>query len=210
MIRTALEFITKELDAYIADRESDVAYTPGNIVDLKSIVAIGAEPEIDTTKHVTVMLVGVEEEIREGKVPVYTPIDDKEYYKFNPPVSVNLAVIFVASSSNYTTALRDLSSVICFFQANSVFDKNRNSDLNATVSDPVAKPWQLIERLSCKIKNLSTEQQNNIWSVLGNKYLPSIVYTISALNAFETRGKDKVSAILEAHYKDKVVHHDPI
>jgi hypothetical protein len=209
MIRTALEFLKKELDAYIANRENDVQYTPGNIVDLKSVVAIGAEPEIDASKHIVIMLIGIEEEIREGKTPVYVPVDDKEYYRFNPPVSIDLNVLFIASAGNYATALRDLSSVICFFQANPVFDKNRNPDLNASVADPVAKPWQTIDRLSCKIKNISIEQQNNIWSVLGSKYVPSVVYKISALSAFETVGKEKVAAILERQFKDKVVHHDP-
>lgn len=204
MIRTALEFIKKELENYMVIRENDAAYAAGSIVDVRSIILPDGKLDIGENFHIIITLAGVEEEQRAGKMPVFVPLDDKEFTRLNPAVSVDLQLIFIAVSSDYPTALRDLSSVICFFQANSVFDKDRNPALNDAVIDPVGKPWQLIERLSCKMKNLTMEQQNNVWSILGSKYLPSIIYTISAVTAFETNGS-KVKSVLERNFKEKVI-----
>ena len=113
MIRTTLEFIQKELEAYIVEREQDPAhYSNGHVVDLKSIVSPGGEVNLDDNFHITIMMVGLEEERREGKRPRYVEKEDKRIVKLNPPVELDLFILFVAHQSNYETALRDLSGVI--------------------------------------------------------------------------------------------------
>lgn len=204
MIRTALEFLKKELENFIVLRENDADYPVGGVVDIQNIILPDGKLNFGDHKHLIITLAGVEEERREGKMPVYVPIDDKEFTLLNPAISVDLQLIFIAVSADYPTALRDLASVICFFQANAVFDKNRNPNLNGSVLNPDEKPWQLIERLSCSMKNLTMEQQNNVWSILGGKYMPSVIYTISALTALDTKG-NKVKSILERNFKEKVI-----
>ncbi len=204
MLRTALEFIRKELDAYIADREQDDPgnYTAGDIVDLLSITKPDGAINIDDKSHITMMVTGVEEERREGKRPKYVPTDDKQYLRLNPPIDINVYILFVAQSKHYETALRDLSGVIGFFQANSVFDPQKFPGLNAGVAKPDTKPWQLIERLSFHLHNLTFEQQNNMWGMVGSKYIPNVVYKMSLLTIFETRGKQKVPSITEINYEE--------
>lgn len=201
MIRTALEFIKKELDAYIVAIEDDAAhYTIGNVVDLKSIALPNGNINLTDTTHITIMLVGVEEERREGKRPYYLPTDDKQFLRLNPPVELDLYLLFVANNSNYETALRDLSDVIGFFQSNAVFDSTKYPSLNADVTDPDKKPWQLVDRLSFKLCSLSFEQQNNLWGMLGPKYLPNVVYRMNMLTVFDTKGKDKTPAVTELNF----------
>lgn len=203
MIRTALEFIQKELDAYITDREQDPSsYAAGTVVDLKSIIKPDGTINVTETSHVTIMLVGIEEERREGKRPYYTPTDDKQFKRLNPPVELDLSILFVGHNSDYPTCLRDISDVIAFFQSNSVFDAQKYPGLNSTVADPVNKPWQMIERLSCRLCSLSFEQQNNLWALLGSKYMPSVVYKINMLTVFDTRGGDKTPSINEINYTE--------
>src|SRR5688500_4490938 len=125
MIRTALEFIKKELETYITDREQDPAYTAGNVIDLKSIVLPNGNINITDTTHITIMLTSIEEERKEGKRPVFVPAANKEFFRLNPPVELDLFVLFAAHNKDYETALRDLSDVIAFFQANIVFDEQR-------------------------------------------------------------------------------------
>jgi hypothetical protein len=198
MIRTSLEFIKKELEAYIVERENDPAnYYTGNVVDLKSIISPSGEIKIDPATHITLMLVGLEEERREGKVPQFIPADDKTLLRLNPPVELNLYILFAAHNSNYETALRDLSDVIGFFQSNTVFDDQNYPALNATVDKPDIKPWQLIERLSFRLHSLTFEQQNNLWAMLGAKYIPSVIYKMNLLTFFETKSKDKKPVISE-------------
>src|SRR5258706_10813737 len=108
MIRTALGFIKNELDAYIAERENDAAnYPAGNIVDIKSIVLPNGNINLDNNKHITVMLAGIEEERREGKHSYILPTDDNKFFSVNPPVEINLFLLFIEHSSDYETALRD-------------------------------------------------------------------------------------------------------
>lgn len=196
MIRTALEFVRKSLEAYMVERENDT-YTVGNVVDLKSIVLPNGTIDTTDTTHVTVMLVGLDEERREGKRPQYVPTDDKQFLRLNPPVEIDLFLLFVAHNKSYTTALRDLSDVLGFFQANPVFDASRFPALNASVTQPEQTPWRLISRLSFSLYSLTFEQQNNLWAMLGAKYMPSVVYRMKMLTVFETRSQEKVPAITE-------------
>jgi len=201
MIRTALEFIKKELENYIVDREQDLSiYSAGNVVDLKPIVLPNGNINITDSTHVTIMLVNIEEERREGKQSYYLPTDDKKFLKLNPPVEIDLFLLFVANNSDYPTALRDLSDVIEFFQSHSVFDSQKYPSLNASVTDPVNKVWQLIDRLSFKLVSLTFEQQNNLWGMLSSKYMPSAVYRVKMLTVFETKSDDKVAAITELNF----------
>ncbi|HEY4150637.1 MAG TPA: DUF4255 domain-containing protein [Chitinophagaceae bacterium] len=201
MIRTALEFIQKELDAYMVEREQDPAnYSLGNVVDLKPIVLPNGNLNITDTTHITMMLVGLEEERREGKRPYYIPTPDKQFLRLNPPVDIDLLIMFAAHNSHYETALRDLSDVIGFFQSNPFFDEQKYPGLNASVTDPVNKPWQLIQKLFFHLCNFSFEQQNNLWAMLGGKYIPSAVYKMQMLTAFETKSNDKTAAITEINF----------
>lgn len=197
MIRTALKFIRKELDAYIVDREQDNTYTLDNVVDIKSIVSPNGSFNLDNDKHVTIMLAGIEEERREGKRPYIIPADDNKFLLLNPPIEIDLFILFIAHSADYETALRDLSDVISFFQANAVFDRQRYPSLNAFVLEPDKKPWQLIERLSFRLTNLSFEQQNNLWAMLGGKYIPSAIYKMNMLTVFDTKSRERVAPITE-------------
>ena len=201
MIRTALEFIKKELDAYVVDRENDPAnYSAGNVVDVKSIVLPNGSTNLDNNKHITLMLVGIEEERREGKRPYIIPADDNSFMRLNPPVELDLYILAIAHSSDYETALRDLSDVLAFFQANPVFDEQKFPALNASVTEPDNKPWQLIERLSFRLNNFSFEQQNNLWAMLGGKYIPSAVYKMNMLTVFDRKSKEKMTPITELNF----------
>lgn len=205
MIRTALEFIKKELDAYIVEREVEQypgLYSIGNAVDLKPIALPNGTLNITDTSHVTMMLVGVEEERREGKRPYYSQTDDKQFLRLQPPVELDIFLLFAAHNTDYATSLRDLSNVAGFFQANPIFDEKKFPMLNATVAEPANKPWQLIERLSFKLQTLSFEQQNNLWSMIGSKYIPNVVYKVNMLTVFETRGKEKTARINELNFTE--------
>ncbi|WP_052272915.1 DUF4255 domain-containing protein [Flavihumibacter solisilvae] len=198
MIRTALRFVQKELEAYMIDRELDVPYITDQVVDLRSIVLPNGNLNLDENKHVTLMLVGVEEERREGKRPHFMPGANNEQYMLNPPVEIDLFLLFLAHSSSYGTALDDLSDIIAFFQANPVFDSRKYPSMN----NGIEKPWRLIDRLSFKLVNMTFEQQNNLWAMLGIKYIPNVVYKMNMLTLFDTRSQHKVEPITEINLEE--------
>ncbi len=204
MIRTALEFIKKELDAYIADREQDnAAYPLGSNVALPALDSPGGTITLDAAAHITLLMIGVEEERREGKRPHYLQTSDSDFLKLNPPVELELSLLFGAHQTHYPTALRDISDVAAFFQSNPVFDAERFPALNASVTAPDLFPWRLIERLSFRLHNLSFEQQNNLWSMLGLKYMPCLVYKVNMITVFDRKSKDKMPAVKEFSIEEK-------
>lgn len=84
----------------------------------------------------------------------------------NKPVDVNLQLIFTANFSNYQESLKHISSVIQCFQSqtNLVFEP-QNVEL-----EPMP--------LYMEINTLPLEQQHYIWSMIGLRYLPSVVYRL--------------------------------
>ena len=194
MIRTALEFIKSELEAYFTERDA-ANYKPGEVVAIQAITKPDGSISFTDDNHITLMLVGIEEERREGKRPYYFPTDDKQFLRLNPPVEIDLYLLFAAHNSVYETALRDISNVVGFFQASPTFDQQKNAALNASVTEPGKAPWQLIDRLSFKLHTLSFEQQNNLWGMIGGKYLPHVVYKVNMLTVFDTKSKEKASAV---------------
>lgn len=90
----------------------------------------------------------------------------------NPPVCLNLSVMFAAnfSGANYAEALKFISSTIGFFQSRPVIDHQNTPELDAR-----------IERLTLEIQNLGITELNNLWGILSGKYLPSILYKVRML-----------------------------
>ncbi len=51
MIRTALEFVKQELDAYMVGREPDI-YTTGNVVNVAPLMHPDNSSGLDANKHI--------------------------------------------------------------------------------------------------------------------------------------------------------------
>jgi len=85
----------------------------------------------------------------------------------NPPVSLYLTVLFTSLRpvTGYGLALQSLQQVIQFFQGKYVFDGANTANM-----DPG------IEKLILEMVNLNLEQLQQVWSVLGGRYHPSVVY----------------------------------
>lgn len=87
-------------------------------------------------------------------------------------ININLYVLFSAyfGSNNYPESLRFLSFLIAYFQNKNVFNKSNTPNIDSR-----------IEKLIFKIENLGIERLSNIWTMLGAKYMPSIMYRVRML-----------------------------
>ena len=87
----------------------------------------------------------------------------------NPAVHLYLSLLFTAirQTSNHFNdqALQDLQQVIGFFQKKFVFDHSNTPNLDVN-----------IEKLILDMVSLNLQQMHEIWTVLGGKYFPSVVY----------------------------------
>lgn len=92
--------------------------------------------------------------------------------RIEPPVHLNLDVMYAFNFADLDTSLTFLSRTIEVFQAQRFFD----------ATTPVAPggpafPPQLA-RLIVEMANLSLEERNNLWGMMGGSYLPSVIYRV--------------------------------
>ena len=162
MIDAALEFLASEYNAYLLARAGDLFGS-----------AELSRPVDDTGKwaiqenHVGVSLVNVDEErVLKAQLPETTYVNGRQVM-LEPPVKLNLDVLFAANFKLYPQALKALSRVMTFFQAHPRFVSAEHPSLSPS-----------IERLVPELRSLGFEQLNQLWAFLGGKQLPSVVYRV--------------------------------
>ncbi len=175
MIDQTLKFLADEINLYLAQQ-------PGLSLGDASLVLGNASRIFDTDPNsgdnnlqnrAIISLVNVEEDrISRSHEPFTRTITGVEYAE--PPVFLNLYVLFVVNMRNHEAATRWLSAIIRFFQHQSVF---------TPLSHPALNP--AIPQLSAAMQSLSFEQANQLWSTLGGKYLPSVLYKIRQISVDE-------------------------
>lgn len=87
----------------------------------------------------------------------------------NPAVHLYLTLLFtsVRHDVGYGLSLQNIQNTIAFFQRKYVFDHGNTPGL-----DPG------IEKLIVEMLSLNLEQLHQLWSMLGGKYHPSVVYRV--------------------------------
>ena len=169
MIDLTLKFLTDEINQYLAQKpnlvlSSDMSLVMGNASRLFDTDTTNIE--VPMINRGIMSLINVEEDRIGREQENYRKTPTGIVYQ-NPPVYLNLYVLFVMNHKSYPTALRWLSYVIQFFQHQNVFT-------------PVTHPGldEGIEKITVELMSLNFEQSNQLWSSLGGKYLPSICYKI--------------------------------
>ena len=180
MIHSTLKFLTKCLNDHLKMKngldEDKVFLTH---VSGEGGVAI---PE----KSLGLSLVNIEEEkVFKEQTTAFINAGGSVEYK-NPELKLNLYILISANYQNtdvndptddYSEGLKQLSHVIGFFQAKNVFTNDNTPALAA--EDPN------IKKLILEFYSYSFEQMYNFWSVLGTKYLPSVLYKVRLLKIQE-------------------------
>jgi hypothetical protein len=180
MIDTALSFLTDQINAYLQLKNDPVTAASPEIV-LTNVAAQDGNWAIPE-KTLGLSLINIEEErvFKEQQSTFRNESGDIEHY--NPNIKLNLYILISANfaagdaggSTNatgvYKEGLKQLSYVISFFQGKYVFTPDTSPDL----------PPEL-KKLIVELHSYSFEQQYNFWSVVGAKYLPSVLYKVRML-----------------------------
>lgn len=153
MIFNAIDILQRELS------ESGLSVEMGNIGEILSSGDLGAG-------NIIISLINIEENRISRDPQAYIRVGD-EMIKKNPAVHLNLSLLFTSTRPGYTQALLDIQQVIAFFQHKSLFDHLNTALLH-----------EGIEKLILEMTSLNLEQLQQLWSMLGGKYHPSIVYKV--------------------------------
>lgn len=176
MIDKALVFLEKEVNNYFDARFGPTTQkwvTLGNIAKLDE-GGNGSNGGNDNNARAMLSLVNLEEDrIARNPEHVFRTPDGVAYR--NPKILLNLYVLFSVTMSNYTQGLQTLSYIIQCFQSNRVFEAG---------SYPLLDPS--LEKLTLDLYTLNFEQINHLWSTLGGKYLPSVLYKVRVVGIEDT------------------------
>lgn len=129
----------------------------------------GAVPEKNQNK-IIVSLVNLEHETNHAYA-VNQQFSKTGNLTQNLPFNFNLDILLLSLFSNYDEALKFLSESILFFQSKQVFTHQNSPGL-----DPA------IEKLSLEIIKLSYHEMHSLWTALGAKYMPSVLFKVRMLS----------------------------
>jgi len=198
MLRTALEFLTEELNLYMKVKDPinfgnvDCVILSG-LMNPDGTFAIPMDQGNDSFKVILTLINLEEDRIAESQLSYQKKNDN--FQVINPPVNINALILFSVYATSYPTALRLLSNVISFFQSNTVFTPEKYPHLNAKVEED--KPWEKLEKLLVNLYGTTLEQQNNLWSALGAKYMPNVIYKIRTMSFIDHEPKMQAPPITE-------------
>ena len=176
MIDLTLDFICKQINDYLVRKlnlnATDTAIMLFNVSQLGSESA-GGSSSGDSTTSAFLTLVNIEEDRISKSQDNFIRKDGKVLYQ-NPKVHLNLQLLFSVNLSSYTEALKRLSFIIQFFQYQNVF---------TPLTTPSLPPG--VEELIFDLHTLSLQDLNNMWGILGSKYLPSVMYKMRMITISE-------------------------
>jgi hypothetical protein len=179
MIDTALLLLRNELHAYLSIRDASV-----NII-VDNIGLFETQHGDALTDNIVITLVNIEEESTLKNQPALRrPFINDAVYE-NPPVYLNLYVLFTCnySGSDYYLALRRLSYIIRFLQANNTFSVSQS--LNSAELDDGSDPDMAQLRFTMELYTLTFEQINHLWGSLGGRQIPFAMYKLRLVSIAE-------------------------
>jgi len=145
----------------------------------------GGEVEID--ESIILSLVSIEEEnAMKNNYPLKQV--GSAFMQEKSAVYVNIFLLFSSKYKNYNTALEAISQVIaCFQTSRKVFFMADGLEQQAIMN----------------LHNLGFENLNNLWTVMGGRYLPSVIYKARIL-MYQQSPPENGSLITDIREKEKV------
>lgn len=179
MILSALDAVAQAMSEYFRSSYNDKApeITISNLVNTEGKSAID-----ENTDQIVITLINIQEErnVNNGRTSNLTA-----------PYHLNLYVLFTSfagKESKYTDSLRYISSVLSFFQHNHVLTHQNSrlpSEINQLVFDFI---------------NHETQQVQYIFSMLGAKYAPSVIFKARLVPIEEKAGTGSFPRIGEVNW----------
>src|SRR6185437_5164093 len=177
MIHDALDFLRSRLNEYLNLKLDPTGNGLGNFVQLANVAWNDSESQSTSTDgsnfNAFITLVNVEED-RISRPQENTARNNNGTVYKNPKMYLNLYLLFAVNLSSYYESLKRLSYIIQFFQYQNVFTSLSTPDL------PVG-----VEKLILDLDTLSFQDLNNLWGIMGSKYLPSVLYKVRLVTISE-------------------------
>lgn len=178
MIHNVMTVIAQQLNEFMRNELN----LSEDMVVVNSLVDLKGDPSMQIENRVCLFLQRIEEE----------KVAKSGGFQANPgmapPVRVSLHIVFAANfpDPNYREALRFIALVLEFFQGHGTFDRS-----NA----PGLPPG--LDKLTFDLVDLDYQEMNNLWSLIGAKYIPSLVYKVRMLTFSQDMIREDVPSVVK-------------
>lgn len=163
MLDVAINFIAGTVSDHVnagASGDNQVLINPTYLVDEAGKYQVKAD-------SIGVYIANIEEErVVKEHLPEVSTVNGRHVVR-PPELRLNLHILFAARFQNYPTALKHISSILAFFQANPSLTQDAFPALDRRIG-----------RLNFDLMSLSYEQLNQAWAFIGGKHLPSLIYKV--------------------------------
>ncbi len=177
MIHNVITSIGNKLNEHIKNKLSlnEDAVIVSSLVDLKG----NLNQEIEN--KITIFLLNIEEE------KVSKNANFNANAGLNPTVKVNLHLMFSAHfpNFNYLEALKYISIVIEFFQANNTFTSSNTPGMPSGVN-----------KINAEMLNISIEEISKLWGNIGANYIPSVAYKFKQIYFNSTTFSEDIALVI--------------
>jgi hypothetical protein len=161
MIDTVLQFTANSLDQFVRNQ---FGLNESKVLINNLIEADGSVPKPNQNKLVISMINIAQETNRQFYVRNQR-LADGSFSNVRRPERYNIDLLVSSSFDDYTETLKFLNSGIQFFQINPVVNSSSYSNLP-----------EGIDRLEFEVEKISYFEMHNLWSAMGAKYVPSVIY----------------------------------
>jgi Pvc16 N-terminal domain len=163
MISKALQFTKEVLDQFLKNR---FRLQDSVVLLNKLIESNGNIPTLNQNK-VVISLINIEKETLKPFYGRNQKLGSGNYADINPSERYNLDILVSTNFDDYSETLRFLNAVMLFFQSNPLIDSTYYSNM------PVG-----VNRLEYDIEKTSYHQMHSLWTAMGAKYQPSVIYKV--------------------------------
>jgi hypothetical protein len=172
MIDKAISLLRDELQSYISFKDASVN------VSVDNIGLFETSKGDSLTNNIVLTVVNIEEESTlKNQSALRRPVGDEDAIYQNPPVYLNLYVLFTSnySGEDYLLALKRLSYIIQFLQSKNSFSVSSSISGGTVVQDDPAVPDL---KFTMELYTLTFEQINHLWGSLGGRQMPFAMYKL--------------------------------
>ena len=161
MIEKAMQFTNDVLNQFLRNK---FGLEERNVLINSLVEADGSIPKINQNKLI-ISLINIVQETNKQYYNTSRKIENGNYSNVHPTERYNLDILMAANFDDYKESLKFLNAGIQFFQSNPSLDAKKYSSF----------PTEL-NKLEFEIEKISYHQMHSLWTAMGAKYQPSVIY----------------------------------
>lgn len=177
MLLQSMELIRKNLNVFMSAAIPLSGSEPvilGNIAF--STPDNPATTNVDESAQVYMSLVNIEKKRTSKNLNAVRQSEIRPFANVNPPILINLFVLFSANHKDYTMAIERLGLILLFFQGNRTFSIATPVDATGVFAAPGEDENNI--QINVDLMSLTFEQVNHLWGSLGGKQHPFLLFKI--------------------------------